>query len=95
MGKREYELVIPAGLEKHQYINTYRISHTETEILLDFGNLIRNEEVEDKKVELVSRLALPPSLLVKLMLDLYRAGQDYEKSYKLDIGFGIEENETE
>lgn len=89
MDKKEYDLQIPEGLEKHKYINTYRISHTEDEILLDFGNLIRKEDDSDvSAIEIASRLALPPTVLVKLILDLFTTAQDYEKKYNLDIGFG-------
>lgn len=85
---------VSRDLEKHQYINTYKIAHTETEILLEFGNLIRDEENGAvREVEVATRLAIAPSMLVRLIIDLFATAKDYEKKYKLELGFGSNESE--
>lgn len=89
--EKDYKVIIPKGLEKHKYVNTYRIGYSETEIILEFGNTLNQEADGETIVEVASRLAIPPMILFKLIIDLFSAGRDYENEFKVDIGFGMED----
>jgi len=90
MDSDNIKVIIPEGIEKQNYANTFKIGFTENEILLDFGTLIRKENVDEiTAVEVISRIAISPQMLQELVLSLFKTGCEYQKQCKKDIGFNL------
>lgn len=74
------------------YSNTFRVSFTETEFVLEFGLMIPDKD----EINVGSKISLPTEKMLTLIMRLFQSARNYEDKYKKDIGFAItEEEETE
>ena len=91
MDLENLNITFAEGQEKAKHCNTYRLGYSETDIILDFGNLELNDssrEIEGAQV--LARIALPVEALQHFLMSLFLIGRKYEEEYKRDIGMSLE-----
>lgn len=79
-------------LARPETSNTYRVGFSENSFVIDFGFMTETET--ERAVKVVTRVALPPNSVNRLILSLFVAGEKYEKKFNKDIGFSKSKQES-
>lgn len=75
----------PKNLKNPISINAFRLDLNEKEIVVEFGEITDNKDKET--VDIVASMKLEPEFLRYLVVDLFKAGLDYQAKFSNDIGF--------
>jgi hypothetical protein len=87
----ENTIKVNDDVKEKKYSNTFKISYTDTEFLIDFGQL----DDEKNEITVVSKVVIPTDVVKHLIARLFIGAQEYQEKFKTDIGFGkINESET-
>lgn len=89
--KKDYNVNIPKELEKAVFSDIFRVEVNETDFMIDFG-LLNSKNKEE--INLVSRVAISTEGLKVLIASLFNAGRVYQDIYKKEIGFSINNDES-
>lgn len=73
-------------IEKRDYIDTLRLSISEDNIYMDFGEMKVCGE-QKYTVDVRSKIKMSPEDLGQFVLYLIKVGIEYEKTYKKSLGF--------
>lgn len=87
---KSYKIENPDNITEYKYSNTHKISFNETDLFIDYGSVVPDEET----IRINSKIAIPISTIQHFIVNLFIAAQEYEKQYNKDIGFGnIKDND--
>ncbi len=85
--KEKQKIFIMSEDKTPKYANTYRVGFSESEIIIDFGQIAPGED-SDKEVivNVTSRVTIPPDILASFVFALFKSGSDYEEKFGKNIG---------
>ena len=65
------------------YANTFKVNYTETEFIINFAKF---SDEECSEVNVVSKIMLPPKMVVALTSTLYSGAQRFQEQFGKNIG---------
>jgi len=80
----------PDDLKIPKYANSYSVSYTESDFLIEFGVMNKHQEENKVEIDVVSRIIFPKDRVVSFIEALFSSVYDYQKEYKTNIGLDIE-----
>jgi hypothetical protein len=84
--KEKQKIFIMSEDKTPKYANTYRVGFSESEIIIDFGQIAPGED-SDKEVivNVTSRVTIPPDILASFVFALFSPAC-YEEKFGKNIG---------